>query len=129
MHGVEEIRQVPQHAPAKRLDIRVPALAIGGERNQQVLRMLPELLLQFLVLEVAGADCAAQVLFSKRICREILTQEGGIAQVGRSEPQAPNALRSRRARNALPTAAAYLSIAVRSVNEVVSILVIADPEK
>jgi hypothetical protein len=63
MHGVKEIRQDLEHSPAKRLNIRMPALTIGGERHQQGLRLLPELL-RTCALEGRGADGVLQGLFS-----------------------------------------------------------------
>jgi hypothetical protein len=64
MHGIKVVRQVLQQTPAKRLDIRMPALTIAGKRGrQQRFRLLPEFLLQPRILEGAGADGALQDLF------------------------------------------------------------------
>src|SRR5579871_361743 len=60
MHCVEGIGHVAEHTPAKRLDILMPAFAIGSERDQQSLRLLPEFLLQLLALDGARADGALQ---------------------------------------------------------------------
>jgi hypothetical protein len=65
MHGVKVVRHVLEHMPAKRLNIRMPALTIGGERSQQNLSLFPEFL-QAQALEGAGADGALQGLFSGR---------------------------------------------------------------
>ena len=46
--------------------------AVGGERSQQGLRLLQELLLQLRVLEGAGAGGALQGMFSRRISAENL---------------------------------------------------------
>jgi len=70
MHGVEAVRQVPQRPPAKRLNVRMPALAIGGERSQHSLRLLFELLLQLRALHGARASGVLQDLFSRVILLE-----------------------------------------------------------
>src|SRR5262249_14603265 len=60
MHRVKIIGLVPQHAPAKRLRILVPALSIGGESSQQSLRLFPEFLLLLRAWQGASASGALQ---------------------------------------------------------------------
>jgi hypothetical protein len=45
MHYLEVVGLIPKHTPAKRLNVLMPALPIGGENSQQRLRLFPEFLL------------------------------------------------------------------------------------
>src|SRR6185312_17522605 len=67
MHGFKKIRLIAEHAPAKRLDIDVPACAVGCERSQHRFGQFPEFLLLLLVLNGAGAGGALQGVFRERI--------------------------------------------------------------
>jgi hypothetical protein len=73
MHCVKAIGFVPEQAPAKRLNILVPAFSIGGGGSQQRLRLFPEFLLLLRARDGAGADGALQGLFSGRISEEEAT--------------------------------------------------------
>jgi len=58
------LRQVLQDLLAQRLDLGMPALALGLDcRRKQEFRLLPRLFLQPCVLEGARADTALQTLF------------------------------------------------------------------
>ena len=60
MHGVETVGPLLEHLPAKRLHLRMPALAIGGERDQHRFEQLPQLLRLLLVWCGVGAGGALQ---------------------------------------------------------------------
>ena len=60
MYGLKKFGQLGNHAPAKRLRVRMPAFTVGGDRSQQRLEVLPDGLLPLRFRDGARAGVGLQ---------------------------------------------------------------------